>query len=77
MSPVCKSYKSRSHWDSVPQYHAVKCKTCGATITLDGPIVGAVPGGIIVGVPEGPVPCNECGSSYLYDSDDCFEIEVD
>jgi hypothetical protein len=60
------------------QYHAVKCKTCDATIILGDPIKGKIPNALIIAMPPSePVPCNECGSSYLYDSDDCFEVEVD
>jgi hypothetical protein len=42
------------------------------------PIKGKNPDALIIAMPPPePVPCNECGSSYLYDSDDCFEVEVD
>jgi hypothetical protein len=58
-------------------YHAVKCKTCEATIILGGPIVNKIPGALVVVMPpDEPVACNECGSSYLYSSDDGFEVEA-
>jgi hypothetical protein len=63
--------------DSMPLYHAVRCKTCEATIILGGPIVDKIPGALVIVMPPGePVPCNECGSSYLYSSDDGFEVEA-
>jgi hypothetical protein len=62
----------------MPEYHAVICKTCEATITLDPPIVGKDPRALIIAIPPiDPVPCKECGSSYLYSSDECFVVEAD
>jgi hypothetical protein len=58
-------------------YHAVKCKTCQEPIKLDEPFTKK-PGELAVGIPPlHPVPCEECGSSYEYDSDDVIELEED
>jgi hypothetical protein len=44
---------------------------------LGGPIVNKIPGALVVVMPpDEPVACNECGSSYLYSSDDGFEVEA-
>lgn len=59
----------------MPKYFAVKCKSCEAIITLDE--IPDEPNTAPVGVPPlEPIVCPECGSHYLYGSDDVIEIEL-
>ena len=56
------------------QYYGVKCKTCEENIVLgeregsDGSTI------TFYTAPLNPVPCNACGSSYMYVSDDLIEF---
>ena len=62
----------------MPEYVAVKCKSCKARITVNGQIVNRDPNGVeVLLAPEGSVLCGQCGKNNLYNSGDCFVIEAD
>jgi hypothetical protein len=56
--------------------YAVKCKTCEAVIKL-GEADNPTYSGMHFVMPLEPIPCRECGSSYLYGNEDLLQIATD
>ena len=55
--------------------YAVKCKTCEANIALpDLESINDIETTIVYVPPLDPIECKECGSSYLYVSDDVLVL---